>query len=124
MNNHNKVVILVAKILQFGQRDGTYLGERIADALTDAGLLAPDAPEPGVFKDGSEVEWDTLDGYVNIENGLIIAAHDERTEGDTPEKDEQLQPEPGRLKFLNPAAAEDLGELLIAAAKYAKRGQP
>lgn len=60
---------------------------------------------------------------INIENGLIIAAHDERTEGDTPEKDAQLWPEPGQIKFLNPAAAEDLGEILIAAAKYAKRGQ-
>ena len=94
-----------------------------AQRLADAGLLAPDAPEPGVFKDGAEVEWDTLDGYVNVENGLIIAAHDERTEGDPPEKDEQLSPELGRLKFLNPAAAEEIGELLIAAAKYAKRGQ-
>lgn len=96
----------------------------IARKLEYAGLLAPDAPEPGVFKDGAEVEWDTLDGYVNVENGLILVAHDERVEGDPPAKDEQLQPEPGRLKFLNPAAAEEIGELLIAAAKYAKRGQP
>ena len=91
----------------------------IARKLEYAGLLAPDAPEPGVFKDGAEVEWDTLDGYVNVENGLIIVAHDERAEGDTPEKDAQLWPEPGQLKFLNPAAAEEIGELLIAAAKYA-----
>lgn len=96
----------------------------IARKLEYAGLLAPDAPEPGVFKDGAEVEWDTLDGYVNVENGLILVAHDERVEGDPPEKDEQLSPELGRLKFLNPAAAEEIGELLIAAAKYAKRGQP
>lgn len=46
MSNHNKVVILVAKKLMLGERDGIYLGERIADALTDAGLLAPDLPEP------------------------------------------------------------------------------
>lgn len=96
----------------------------LAEGLADAGLLAPELPEPCVFKDGAEVEWDTLDGYVNVENGLITVTHDERAEGDTPEKDEQLSPEPGRLKFLNPAAAEDLGELLIAAAKYAKRAQP
>lgn len=124
MSNRDKVVKLAAKELQFGARDGIYLGERIADVLANAGLLAPDAPEPGVFKDGAEVEWDTLDGYVNIENGLIIVAHDERVEGDPPEKDAQLWPEPGQLKFLNPAAAEEIGELLIAAAKYAKRGQP
>lgn len=97
----------------------TWAAQNLAGDLADAGLLAPDAPEPGVFKDGSEVEWDTLDGYVNVENGLIIVAHDERVEGDPPEKDAQLWPEPGQLKFLNPAAAEEIGELLIAAAKYA-----
>lgn len=99
-----------------------YSAETAADMLADAGLLAPDLPEPAYFESG-EVEWDTLDGYVNVENGLILAAHDERVEGDPPEKDEQLWPEPGQIKFLNPAAAEDLGEILIAAAKYAKRGQ-
>ena len=98
-----------------------WAAQNLAGDLADAGLLAPDLPEPAYFESG-EVEWDTLDGYVNVENGLILAAHDERVEGDPPEKDEQLWPEPGRLKFLNPAAAEDLGELLIAAAKYAKRG--
>ena len=94
-----------------------------AQDLANDGLLAPDLPEPAYFESG-EVEWDTLDGYVNVENGLILVAHDERAEGDNSEKAEQLSPEPGRLKFLNPAAAEDLGEILIAAAKYAKRGQP
>ena len=49
MSNHNKVVKLVAKILQFGERDGTYLGERIADALTDAGLLVPDTDHPATL---------------------------------------------------------------------------
>ena len=67
-----------------------WAAQNLAGDLADAGLLAPDAPEPGVFKDGAEVEWDTLDGYVNVENGLILVAHDERAEGDTPEKDEQL----------------------------------
>ena len=52
MSNRDKVVKLAAKELQFGARDGIYLGERIADALADAGLLAPDLPEPndtGIF---------------------------------------------------------------------------
>lgn len=49
MSNRDKVVKLAAKELQFGARDGTYLGERIADALTDAGLLAPDTDHPATL---------------------------------------------------------------------------
>lgn len=118
MKNADKAATVVAEFLNGNDVAANAITRRLADA----GLLAPDLPEPAYFESG-EVEWDTLDGYVNVENGLILAAHDERVEGDPPEKDEQLWPEPGRLKFLNPAAAEDLGELLIAAAKYAKRGQ-
>ena len=122
MSNRDKVVKLAAKELQFGARDGVYLGERIADALADAGLLAPDLPEPGEYESG-EVEWATIDGYVNVENGLIVVSHDERVEDDTPERDELLWPEPGHIKFLNPANAEHLGHLLIAAARTQRNSQ-
>lgn len=91
--------------------------------LADAGLLAPDVPEPGVFKDGSEVEWDTPDGYVNVENGLITISHDERTEDDTPEQRERLQADPGQIIITDPAEAEYLGHLIIAAARTIK-GEP
>ncbi|MDK8241698.1 hypothetical protein [Corynebacterium coyleae] len=94
-----------------------------AERLAEAGLLAPDLPEPGVFKDGAEVEWATLDGYVNVENGLITVSHDERTEDDTPDKKAQLWPEPGQIKFLDHTAARHLGTLLIAAADHAERYQ-
>ena len=46
-----------------------------AERLADAGLLAPDLPEPTVYKDGAEVEWDTPRGYVNVENGVIEVAY-------------------------------------------------
>lgn len=51
-----------------------WAAQNLAGDLADVGLIAPDVPEPGVFKDGAEVEWDTPDGYVNVENGLITIA--------------------------------------------------
>ena len=44
--------------------------------LADDGLLAPDLPDPTIY-DGL-VEWDTPRGYVNVENGVIVAAYDHR----------------------------------------------
>lgn len=79
-------------------------------------MLAPDLPEPGTYASG-EIEWATLDGYVNVENGLITVSHDERVEDETPERNALLWPEPGQIKFLNPATAEHVGHLLIAAAR-------
>lgn len=91
--------------------------------LAGAGLLAPDAPEPGVFKDGAEVEWATLDGYVNLEDGLITISHDERTEDDTPEQLNRLGADPGQIIITNPDKAEHLGNLIIAAART-MNGEP
>lgn len=97
--------------------------ECIAQDLADAGLLAPDVPEPGVFKDGSEVEWDTPDGYVNVENGLITISHSESNEDDTPEQRERLHADEGQIIITDPAEAEHLGHLIIAAARTIK-GEP
>lgn len=94
-----------------------WAAQNLAGDLADVGLIAPDVPEPGVFKDGAEVEWDTPDGYVNVENGLITIAHDERTEDDTPEQRERLQADPGQIIITDPAEAEHLGHLIIAAAR-------
>lgn len=93
-----------------------------AERLAEAGLLAPDLPEPGVFKDGAEVEWATLDGYVNLENGLITISHDERDEDDTPEQRDRLRVDEGQIIITNPATAEYLAHLLLAAAKQAEEG--
>ena len=100
-----------------------WAAQNLAGGLADAGLIAPDVPEPGVFKDGAEVEWDTLDGYVNVENGLITIAHSESNEDDTPEQRERLQADPGQIIITDPAEAEYLGHLIIAAART-MNGEP
>ena len=109
MNNRDRAAEIIDK--------HSFEPECIASYLADAGLLAPDAPEPGVFKDGAEIEWATIDGYVNLENGLITISHDERTEDDTPEQLERLRVDEGQIIITNPAKAEHIGHLLIAAAR-------
>lgn len=96
--------------------------EDAAQALAEAGLLAPDLPEPAYFESG-EVEWDTLDGYVNINDGLITVSYSETNEHDDAPTVERLTPDPGQLKFLDPTAAKDIGTLLIAAAEHAERNR-
>ena len=88
--------------------------------LAEAGLLAPDLPEPAYFESG-EVEWDTLDGYVNINDGLITVSYSETNEHDDAPTIARLTPEPGQLKFLDTTAAKDLGTLLTAAAHHTER---
>ena len=100
-----------------------WAAQNLAGDLADAGTLTPDIPEPGVFKDGAEVEWDTPDGYVNVENGLITISHDERTEDDTPEQRERLRVDEGQIIITDPAEAEYLGHLIIAAART-MNGEP
>lgn len=100
-----------------------WAAQNLAGDLAAAGRLAPDLPEPGVFKDGAEVEWDTPDGYVNVENSLITISHDERTEDDTPEQRERLRVDEGQIIITDPAEAEYLGHLIVAAARTIK-GEP
>lgn len=116
MKTADKAATVVAEFLNGNDVAANTITQRLANA----GLLAPDLPEPGEYESG-EVEWATIDGYVNVEDGLIVVAHDERVEDDTPERDELLWPEPGKIKFLNPANAEYLGRLLIAAARVQKQ---
>lgn len=85
-------------------------------------LLAPDLPQPS-FATEHETEWQTVHGYVNVENGLITIAHSESTEDDTPEERERLQADPGQIIITDPAEAEHIGHLLIAAANHAKSKQ-
>lgn len=93
-----------------------------AQDLANDGLLASDLLEPAYFESG-EVEWDTLDGYVNINDGLITVSYSETNEHDDAPTVERLTPEPGQLKFLDPAAAKDIGTLLTAAAHHAERNR-
>ena len=125
MSNIERAADVIDQWTQEGYELNSAVGSphAIAERLADAGLLAPDVPEPGVFKDGSEVEWDTPDGYVNVENGLITISHDERTEDDTPEQRERLRVDEGQIIITDPAEAEYLGHLIIAAARTIK-GEP
>lgn len=107
MSNRNEVVELVAKELQFGQRDGTYLGERIADVLTDAGLLAPDAPEPQEHAGELVLPLDSPDGWEVTATDDYIRLSDER----------------GAIITINRKLARDLGNIFTAAANYAEGNQ-
>ena len=117
MNNQEKV----AKILMqhwHGLDVPDDEAECCAQALADAGLLAPDLPEPKTYGGGA-IEWATIDGCVNVEKGLITVFHDERTEGATPRQLELLCVDPGEIIITSPEAAVQMGYLLIAAANHA-----
>ena len=109
-----------AKALARATTLGPGICRDLAGILDNAGLLAPDLPEPAYFENG-EVEWDTLDGYVNINDGLITVSYSETNEHDDSATIERLTPEPGQLKFLDTTAAKDLGTLLTAAAHHTER---
>lgn len=124
MNNHD-IFWKVADRIRDTYRDHVKgeeayaCSEDAARELQDAGLLAPDIPEPN-FATEHETEWDTIDGYVNVENGLITVSHDERTEDDTPEEQQRLDADPGEIIITSPDEAEYLGHLIIAAANHAE----
>lgn len=110
MSNRDKVVKLAAKELQFGARDGTYLGERIADALANAGLLTPDLPEPsrrsieGYHTAHPWAEWDA--GH----NRVIALKEGE------PEVVIQDVGDPELCITMHPDEARDAAHALLAAA--------
>lgn len=116
MSNRQKA----AQIISDHGSDPCREPECIVQDLDYAGLLTPDLPEPAYFESG-EVEWDTLDGYVNINDGLITVSYSETNEHDDAPTVSRLTPEPGELKFLDPTAAKDIGTLLTAAANHAER---
>lgn len=103
--------------------DPEWAAQNLAGDLAAAGRLAPDLPEPS-FATEYETEWDTLNGYVNEHDGLITISHDERTEDDTAEQRERLRVDEGQIIITNPAEAEHIGHLIIAAADHAQQGEP
>ena len=86
--------------------------QNCAADLADAGLLAPDLPEPAIY-DGL-VEWDTPRGYVNVENGVIVAAYDHRAAPSVAAN---------TLIVDDRDAARAIGHALLAAANYKEEGQ-
>ena len=100
-----------------------WAAQNLAGDLAAAGLLTPDIPEPN-FLTEYETEWDTLNGYVHEGDGLITIAHSEINEDTTPEQRERLRVDAGQIIITDPAEAEYLGHLIIAAADHAQQGEP
>ena len=86
--------------------------ERLANALADAGLLAPDPPEPCIYPDTGEHEWHMEDGYVSVEDGIIHVIHDESDDDREPE---ELDPDPGELRFSNTTKGRETAHAILAA---------
>lgn len=92
--------------------------DAIAQALADAGLLAPDLPEPHTFPNG-EKEWYTLDGWVNLDtDGTITVVYDERDEDDIAAGAEI---DPGELVFTRLSEAKVLARAFLAATNHAEK---
>ena len=76
MNNIDKAAQIIR---DSSEVDGETLGyahsHNIANDLADAGLIAPDLPQPYVYA-GGLLEWDTPRGYVHLNNGEIEVAYD------------------------------------------------
>lgn len=90
----------------------------LANDLADAGLLAPDLPEPYVFPSG-EREWSSLVGWVNLDtDGTVAVVYDERDEDDIAAGAEI---DAGELVFTRISEVRFLALALLAAADYAER---
>ena len=99
-----------------------WAAQNLAGDLAAAGLFTPAIPEPD-FLTEYETEWVTLNGYVNEHDGLITVSHNESAEDDTPEQRERLRVDEGQIIIIDPAEAEHLGHLIIAAART-MNGEP
>ena len=86
--------------------------ERLANALADAGLLAPDLPEARHFPDTGEYEWYMKDGYVSLEDGIIHVIHDETDDDWEPA---ELDPDPGELRFSTTTKGRETAYAILAA---------
>ena len=108
MSNKERAAEVAAEFLN----GNVFAANIITKRLADAGLLAPDLPEPAIY-DGL-VEWDTPRGYVNVENGVIVAAYDHRAAPSVAAN---------TLIVDDRDAARAIGLALLAAANYKEDGQ-
>ena len=88
---------------------------RIAKHLADYGLLAEDLPEPCIYPDTGEHEWHMEDGYVGLEDGIIHVIHDETDEDWEPE---ELDPDPGELRFSTTTKGRETAYAILAACDH------
>lgn len=107
MDNH----IRAANIIAHGLKNGDSPA-RIARHLTDYGLLAPDPPAPDTSLSTRELEWEVVDGYVNLYDGEITAYYDERNE-ETYLTDSS--PEPGEIRITDTGQGRAVAYAILAA---------
>lgn len=100
-----------AHVIMMCVQDG-YSPTRIAERLADYGLLAEDLPEPSVFPGTKELEWATVDGYVNLKGGEILVAYDERDEDDYLT---EPAPAPGEIRITDTGQGRAVAYSILAA---------
>lgn len=108
MTNQDRAAQIIADLFKDAFHNPKGLGEDIAEPLADAGLLAPDLPEPTFsFSDGTKawfIEDDEVRGIAStyIFNGEVL-----------------LSTAAGRVKGA-PAKMRKIGLALLAAANHAQ----
>lgn len=106
-----------AEVIRQVDGDHTLGAGALAEALADAGRLAPNLPEPHTFPNG-EKEWYTLDGWVNLDtDGTITIVYDERDEDDIIAG---VEINPGELVFTKISEAKALVLAFLAAVDHAE----
>ena len=114
MNNIDKAAQIIR---DSSEVDGETLGyahsHNIANDLADAGLIAPDLPQPYVYA-GGLLEWDTPRGYVHLNNGEIEVAYDHPAAPSL---------EHNTLRVPDREAAKSLVLALVAATNYSEGQQ-
>lgn len=110
MNNYSEALKLISKVIDdnlpsIEEADG--VDEAIAEALLEAGLIAPDLPEPTSFNHRGEPYWET-DGNARVRTPgfLPVALIGPFLEG----------------WDMHPPEARDIAYALLAAANYAEEG--
>lgn len=107
MDNQDRAVNVIAHGLKNGDSPA-----RIAEHLSDYGLLAEDPPEPCIYPDTGEHEWHTVDGYVSVEDGIIHVIHDETNDDKEPD---ELMPDWAELRFSNTTKGRETAYAILAA---------
>lgn len=107
MNNLDQAAHVIMMCVQDG-----YSPTRIAERLAESGLLAEDLPEPNIFSGAEELEWPTVDGYINLHGGEISVVYDERDEYDYLA---EPAPVPGEIRITDTTAGREVAYSILAA---------
>ncbi len=107
MSNQDRAAEVIADLFKDAFHNPQGLGEDIAESLADAGVLAPDLPEPTLpFSDGTK-SWFIKDRELNIDSAVIHIFNGEI-----------LLRTPERRFKESPTKMRELGLALLAAANH------